>query len=93
MTTAEAAFNGNMIAARRVGELSSYLPSFETVWLEDTSDKSIKSFTSKLNFLFENKDELFERRKKTYDTSRFYLQKLSYVDAFTDAVNVTLKGN
>lgn len=93
MTTAEAAFSGNLIAARRVGELSSYLPSFETIWLDDTSDESIKRFTSELYFLFENKDELFERRKKTHNMSRFYLQRLSYVDSFTNAVNVILEGN
>ena len=87
MSTAEAAFSGNLIAARDVGDLHSYLPRVETVWLESLDEVGLNDFAQKLCRLLDDRASLSDRRESTMEFTRKKLSSFSYVPAFVGAVH------
>lgn len=86
MSTAEAAFLGNLIAARDVGDLHSYLPEKETVWLESLDKGGLHDFAQELCRLLDDGASLNERRKNTMEFTRKKLSSFAYVPAFIEAI-------
>jgi len=86
MSTAEAAYLGNVIASRKVGDLSLYLPIDETIWLDNVGEKSIEIFVETICELLENPNLLTEKRKKTMHFFGQKFEEHSYVSAFTEAI-------
>ena len=90
MSTAEAAFFGNVIAAREVGDLHSYLPERETLWLRDLEQASLDHFVLQLQRLLDDEPALTMRRKRTMKFAATKLSRLSYVPALVSAINTVL---
>lgn len=86
MSTAEAAFLGNLIAAREVGDLHSYLPVSDTLWLKNLDEASLDKFAREICELLEDEGVLNARRNKTKEFAANALKRSAYVPAFVAAI-------
>ena len=82
VSTAEAAMSGNLICARRVGELSSYLCEESTIWLDNLSEESWSIFIKNIKNSIGNHEAMYKRRlaSQTYThkklTGNFYVSSM-----------------
>ena len=83
VTTAEAAMRGNLICARRVGELSHYLCEKSTIWLDDLSQDSWNEFMDKVIDCISNKEHVLERRYASQRYASEILSQKSYISAMS----------
>jgi hypothetical protein len=83
VTTAEAAMRGNLICARRVGELSQYLCEKSTIWLDDLSQGSWNEFMDKVVACLSNKEHVLERRYASQRYASEILSQKSYISAIS----------
>lgn len=83
VTTAEAAMRGNLICARRVGELSNYLCEKSTIWLDDLSQDSWNEFMGEVVACLRNKDDFLERRYASHKYTSEILSQKSYISAMS----------
>ncbi|MDA8524463.1 hypothetical protein N9M29_01370 [Alphaproteobacteria bacterium] len=86
MSTAEAAFFGNLIAAREVGDLHSYLPVSDTLWLKELEETHLNIFSREICELLDDEAVLTEKRKKTREFAALALKRFAYVPAFVAAI-------
>lgn len=83
VTTAEAAMRGNLICARRVGELSHYLCERSTIWLDDLSENSWNQFMEQVVACLKDRENLLSRRQASKRYSLEALREQSYVAAIS----------
>lgn len=81
VTTAEAAMRGNLICARRVGELPHYLCKKSTIWLDDLSQGSWNEFMNKVIDCIANEEDLLERRLESQKFASKTLSEKSYISS------------
>lgn len=93
MSTAEAAFGGNLIAAREVGDLHSYLPVSDTLWLKNLGEAHLDKLAREIRELLDNKVVLNARRKKTKEFAANALKRFAYVPAFVAAIRKVIGNN
>lgn len=86
MSTAEAAFFGNLIAAREVGDLHSYLPKSDTLWLEHLDEAHLDNLAREICELLDDEEVLNARRKKTKEFAANALKRFEYAPAFVAAI-------
>jgi glycosyltransferase involved in cell wall biosynthesis len=91
MSTAEAAFYGNLIAAREVGDLHLYLPVSDTLWLKNLDEIRLNKFAEEICNLLDDEVVLNARRKKTKEFAKNALKHSAYAPAFVAAIRTVTK--
>ena len=86
MSTAEAALSGNLIAARPVGELETYLPRQDTIWLNSIDDVSINDFVKQIRDNLSQPDLLLQKRIKSLNSTLLLIGQKTYLTAFSDSI-------
>jgi glycosyltransferase involved in cell wall biosynthesis len=86
-STAEAALYGNLIFARRVGELPNYLCNKSTIWLDDLDDKSWEAVVLKIKDYLGDEIKLSKLRLE----SKKYTSKILTNRDYTSSLSATLK--
>ena len=85
-STAEAALQGNLICARKVGELPNYLCNKNTIWLDDLSNYAWRNFILKVKDCIQDEVNLLEIRKKSQKYTSDLLGKRSYISSLSTAL-------
>lgn len=85
-STAEAALHGNLICARRVGELPNYLCNKSTIWLDDISDKSWETTTLKIKDYLRDESKLLKLRLESQKHTRKILSNKNYISSLSTAL-------
>lgn len=86
VTTAEAALQGNVICARRVGELANYLHEESVIWLEDLTEAAWENLIAKTIEYIEDEALLRNKRTMSRQHIRQVFQSQDYKSAFERGV-------
>lgn len=89
-STAEAALQGNLICARKVGELPNYLCNKNTIWLDDLSNNSWRDFIVKVIDCVQDEVKCLERRTKSQKYTSKLLDKKNYISELSTALKQLL---
>jgi len=82
-STAEAALQGNLICARKIGELPNYLCNKNTIWLDDLSNYAWRNFILRVEDCIKDEVKFLERRAKSQKYTNNLLGKRSYISSLS----------
>lgn len=89
-TIFEAILKGNLVAARRVGDIEHYIEKENSVFLDKTDEFSLNEFVDSIIKLLENKSAIYAKRVNAREFIKKKYKNLSYSNSFIESLKTIL---
>ena len=89
-TIFEAILKGNLVVARRVGDIEHYIEKDNSIFLDKTDEFSLNEFVDSIIKLLENKSAINARELTQENLQKKNIKNLSYSNSFIESLKTIL---